>query len=408
MTQLVVEMAAPYRAGWMQRALRRRALALLSPTVAEGRLTIDWPGGGRTRIEGAAPGLQADLAIADWRAVRRMIVGGGVGAADAYIDGDWDTPDLPGLIEFVARNRRLAGHGVRPHPLAQWLARLAHQRRRNDPVGSRRNIAFHYDMGNAFFGAWLDPSMTYSSALFDTGAQDLAAAQRKKYDRLLDRIGARPGERLLEIGCGWGGFARHAAARRGLHVTALTISREQYELARRHVHEDGLADKVEVVMRDYRAEHGRYDHVASIEMFEAVGEAYWPAFFAKIAQCLKPGGRAALQIIMIDDALFESYRRGVDFIQTHIFPGGMLPSEGALRREVVAAGLAWREVDRFGPHYARTLAEWRGRFLAAWPELARQGFDERFRRLWTYYLAYCEGGFRAGNIDVAQIALSRG
>jgi len=296
---------------------------------------------------------------------------------------------------------------MRPHPIAQWLARLRHSLRHNNPSGSRRNIAFHYDMGNAFFDAWLDPSMTYSSAVFEGDGQDLADAQRNKYARLLDRLGARPGERLLEVGCGWGGFARYAAAERGLEVTALTISREQYELARRRVHEDGLAEKVEVVMRDYRAEDGRYDHVASIEMFEAVGEAYWPAFFAKIAQCLKPGGRAALQIITIDDALFESYRRGVDFIQAHIFPGGMLPSEGALRREVAMAGLAWHEAEWFGQHYARTLAEWRRRFQAAWPELTRQGFDGDFRRLWTYYLAYCEGGFRAGNIDVAQIALAR-
>jgi len=406
MTQ-VVEVAAPYRAGWSGRALRRRALALLRRTIAEGSLTVQWPGGGRTRVQGAAPGLDAELIIVDWRAVRRMIVGGGVGVAEAYVDGDWETPDLPGLVEFVARNRRLAGHGMRPHPIAQWQARLRHWLRHNNPSGSRRNIAFHYDMGNAFFDAWLDPSMTYSSAVFEGDGQDLADAQRNKYARLLDRLGARPGERLLEVGCGWGGFARYAAAERGLEVTALTISREQYELARRRVHEDGLAEKVEVVMRDYRAEDGRYDHVASIEMFEAVGEAYWPAFFAKIAQCLKPGGRAALQIITIDDALFESYRRGVDFIQAHIFPGGMLPSEGALRREVAMAGLAWHEAEWFGQHYARTLAEWRRRFQAAWPELTRQGFDGDFRRLWTYYLAYCEGGFRAGNIDVAQIALAR-
>jgi cyclopropane-fatty-acyl-phospholipid synthase len=278
----------------------------------------------------------------------------------------------------------------------------------NTRTGSRRNIAYHYDLGNAFYGEWLDPGMLYSSALFEDGANSLEAAQEQKCRRLLGLLEAKPGEHVLEIGCGWGGFACLAAKERGVKVTGITISQEQHDFAKARVQREGLAEKVDIRMVDYRDLAGRYDHVASIEMFEAVGEEYWGAFFHKVRDSLRAGGRAALQIITIDDRLFETYRRGVDFIQKYIFPGGMLPSIPALRRDTGFAGLNWLSDTGFGQHYARTLGVWRERFNEAWPVIQKMGFDERFRRMWNLYLAYCEGGFRAGNIDVVQVQLGKG
>jgi cyclopropane-fatty-acyl-phospholipid synthase len=249
--------------------------------------------------------------------------------------------------------------------------------------------------------------MTYSSAKFERPEQSLTDAQRNKYATLARRIGLRPDHALLEIGCGWGGFAEFAAKEIGCNVTGITISRQQLDFARRRMHEAGLADKVDIRLEDYRDTQGAFDRIASIEMFEAVGEEYWPAFFGKVRGLLRPGGVAGLQIITIDERYFSAYRRSVDFIQKYVVPGGMLPSPSVLRAQIEQAGLVWRDTATFGLDYARTLAAWRDRFQNAWEEIRAQGFDERFKRLWNYYLSYCEAGFRAGSIDVAQIAVAR-
>jgi cyclopropane-fatty-acyl-phospholipid synthase len=288
----------------------------------------------------------------------------------------------------------------------RWLDRLRHRLRPNSRRGSRHNIAAHYDISNAFYGCWLDGAMTYSSALFRDGGETLEAAQLAKYHNLAHLLGLKPGQHVLEIGCGWGAFAIIAAKDYGCRVTAVTLSREQQAFAVQRVRAEGLESRVEVRLQDYRDVDGVFDRIASIEMFEAVGEAFWPAYWGVVRQRLKPGGVAALQVITIADDRFARYRRGADFIQCHVFPGGMLPSPSALRAEIAAAGLTLTDEERFGASYARTLEIWRQRFEAAWPEIRAHGFDERFRRLWLYYLAYCEAGFRTAAIDVAQYRIT--
>lgn len=381
--------------------------ALLQRRMAHGRLSITWPNGAQSVVRGGAPGPAGDIRLHSMRPLLRMLVGGGLGFAESYIAGDWDSPDLATLIELGSVNRKANTKRPGAHLPYRLANRLRHLRRANTRGGSRRNIAYHYDLGNRFYEQWLDPSLTYSSAIYQDADQSLESAQTHKCRRLLALLNARPGEHLLEIGCGWGNFASLAARERQLRVTAVTLSREQFDFAKRRIFEEGLNEKVHVTIRDYRDIEGTYDHVASVEMFEAVGEAYWPAYFAKLRDSLRPRGRAALQVITIDEALFDSYRRGIDFIQKYIFPGGMLPTRSVLADQVRRAGLRWAGDDGFGQHYARTLAEWRARFTEMWPAIAQHGFDERFRRLWTFYLAYCEGGFRAGNIDVRQVVLVR-
>jgi cyclopropane-fatty-acyl-phospholipid synthase len=277
--------------------------------------------------------------------------------------------------------------------------------RRNSLRGSRRNIAFHYDLGNDFYRLWLDPSMTYSAALFDRPDESLEAAQERKYERMLAQLDASPGQHILEIGCGWGGFACHAASR-GYRVTGLTLSREQLEYARKRVAQQGLSDRVELRLQDYRKLNERFDHIVSIEMFEAVGEAYWDTYFDTLRRSLKPGGRASLQVITIDEGRFESYRRRADFIQKYIFPGGMLPSVEAFTRHACANGLKLERLDMFGLDYARTLRRWDARVAARSGEIMAQGFDQRFINMWRYYLAYCEAGFRSDRIDLMQVTLT--
>jgi cyclopropane-fatty-acyl-phospholipid synthase len=289
-----------------------------------------------------------------------------------------------------------------------WAAeRLRHLTRGNTRRGARRNIHAHYDLGNAFYSRWLDPTMTYSSARYERPDQPLADAQRAKYRSLAEGMGLEARHHVLEIGCGWGGFAEFAARDVGAQVTAITISQEQYDFARRRMFEQGLAERTEIRLVDYRDVEGGFDRVASIEMFEAVGERYWPAYFGKIREVLAPGGRAGLQIITIRDELFETYRSRADFIQKYVFPGGMLPSEARLRAETERAALTWTGLTRFGRDYADTLAEWGRRFEAAWEEIRELGFDERFRRLWRFYLSYCEAGFRTERTNVVQLSLAK-
>jgi len=298
------------------------------------------------------------------------------------------------------------GQGLRGAFWMRGISRARHKRRVNTPGGSKQNISFHYDLGNAFYKEWLDPSMTYSSAIFEEGDSSLATAQITKYRRLLDLIDVKPGQKILEIGCGWGGFAETAAKERGALVTGITLSMEQLAFARRRMEKAKLTNRVEILFKDYRDMETEFDHVVSIEMFEAVGEEYWPAYFETIYRCLKPGGKAALQIITIEEDMFETYREDVDFIQAYVFPGGMLPSVSKLRERVSAAGLDWNSFKTYGQHYANTLAVWHDRFEDAWARKALpEQFDEVFRRIWIYYLSYCEGGFRGGSVDVMQLSL---
>ena len=324
------------------------------------------------------------------------------------MEGWWTTPDLQALLDVLLSNR---GWVRRAHPVATLLRngeRLLHWLNRNTPRQARRNIAHHYDLGNRFYGQWLDETMTYSSALFaDPGTEPLAAAQIRKYESIFDRIGPGTDPHLLEIGCGWGGFAEYAARIRGARLTALTISRAQHDFARRRIFEAGLAERVDVQLRDYRDERGRYDGIASIEMFEAVGEAYWPVYFETIRERLAPGARATIQVITIAEPLFPTYRRTVDFIQKYIFPGGMLPSPGALRHEIERAGLGFVGSLEFGASYSETLRRWHTAFNAAWSEIEPLGFDERFRRMWTLYLTSCAAAFLTGTTDVAQVTMQR-
>jgi cyclopropane-fatty-acyl-phospholipid synthase len=284
---------------------------------------------------------------------------------------------------------------------------VRHLLRPNTRSGSKRNIHDHYDLGNDFYGLWLDPTMTYSSAIFAEPQQRLSDGQMAKYQRMAESLDLKPGHKVLEIGCGWGGFAEFTAATYGCHVTGITLSEEQKRFADQRMTRAGLQDRVEIALTDYRDVTGSFDRIASIEMFEAVGEAHWPAFFDKVRDLLSPGGLAALQVILIEDARFDLYRRGADFIQRYVFPGGMLPSPNAFSRAAEAARLKVDETFHFGLDYARTLALWQKQFQQAWPRVAGLGFDARFKRLWEYYLAYCEGGFRAGSIDVAQYRLKK-
>jgi cyclopropane-fatty-acyl-phospholipid synthase len=365
--------------GELRRALRgapsvfRTALRMLSQNWGEGQLEVALPGGRLLTITGSQPGPTARLIVNDYSFMRRVMTSGAIGFGEAYMAGQWDTPDLPALLEVFSLNFDRLQRLVSGRPLMRLIHGLMHARRRNTRQGSRHNIHAHYDLGNAFYSAWLDPGMTYSSALFASPGQALQSAQEAKYAALAKSIGLQPSHSVLEIGCGWGGFAEYAAGHVGARVTGVTISRAQYEFARRRLFEQGLADRADIQLIDYRDVQGRFDRIASIEMFEAVGEAYWPTYFAKIRDLLAPAGRAGLQIITIRDELFEDYRRQADFIQKYIFPGGMLPSEDRLRQEMARAGLTWQAVSRFGGDYARTLSEWAARFQAAWAGPSLEG-----------------------------------
>ena len=381
-------------------------MRLLASSWHRGRLTVSLPNGAVHHLEGREPGRTAVLWITDWRSVRRAIVGGDIGFAEGYMAGEWDSPHLATLLEALADNYDRLSRLVEGNPGLNTLNRLAHGLNRNSRRGSRRNIHAHYDLGNDFYGQWLDGSMTYSAARFDAPGQSLEQAQRNKYARLAAMMDLRRDQSVLEIGCGWGGFAEYAAREVGARVTAITISREQHDFARRRIHEAGLDERVDIQLIDYRDVEGRFDRVASIEMFEAVGEQYWGGYFDTLSRVLKPEGRAGLQIITIRDELYEGYRRRPDFIQKYVFPGGMLPSEPRLAPVIAGAGLVWDATERFGADYAATLDLWGERFEAAWERIAAGGrFDERFRRLWRFYLAYCEAGFRSGRTDVIQIGL---
>jgi len=388
-------------------AFFRSALRMMARNWMAGDLTWVMPSGRSLRLQGETPGPTAQIVLRDFRCVRRALVAGAIGFAEGYMAEEWETPDLTAVLTVFSLNFQKLSRVTEGNPLVGALNFLGHALNRNSRRGSRKNIHAHYDLGNSFYARWLDPSMTYSSARYQTPGQPLAEAQANKYRTLAQAMDLQAGHHVLEIGCGWGGFAEFAAREVGAKVTAITISREQFDFATRRMHEQGLADRAEIKLIDYRDVQGQYDRVASIEMFEAVGEQYWPTYFNKIAQVLKPGGRAGLQIITIQDELFESYRRHADFIQKYIFPGGMLAAEKRLKAETDRAGLTWTGIARFGQDYGETLAEWKRRFDASWDDIRKLGFDTRFRRLWDFYLSYCEAGFRTGRTNVVQLGLSK-
>ncbi|MGD9737910.1 MAG: class I SAM-dependent methyltransferase [Bauldia sp.] len=375
--------------------------------ATHGDLTLLLPSGSRRTFRGKEPGPSATLAVNRMRVVRRMMTRGDVGFAEAFMDGDWTTPDLQALLAFGYANETALSGPMTASPVIAPLIRLWHRLRANTRAGSRRNIAYHYDLGNAFYALWLDPTMTYSSAVFDDPSWSLEEAQTEKYRRIIRSLDLKPTDHVLEIGCGWGGFAELAAAETGCRVTCITLSREQAAFARERMARAGVSDRVEIRIQDYRDVPETYDKIVSIEMFEAVGEENWPVYFNAVRDRLKPGGRAVLQIITVADDRFETYRGAVDFIQRYIFPGGMLPSKAILSREVATAGLTLSGTSFFGLSYAETLARWYDDFRARWPDVAALGFDERFRRMWAYYLCGCEASFRSGACDVGQYVIDR-
>jgi cyclopropane-fatty-acyl-phospholipid synthase len=375
--------------------------------LERGRIDFRLPDGRLFRAEGRNPGPVAEITVINPDVFARLIRDGDLGFCEAYLEGWWTTPDLQGFMDLVHIGNDAVYDGFPGFALVRAYEKMRFWLQSNTRRQARKNIAYHYDLGNDFYKLWLDDTMTYSSALFRSGQESLEKAQVQKYASMVDQMGAKPGDHVLEIGCGWGGFAEYAARERGLKVTGLTISQAQHDYAVERIARAGLSDRVTIKLQDYRDETGVYDGIASIEMFEAVGEKYWPTYFETVLNRLHPGACATLQIITVPDRRYEIYRRGVDFIQKYIFPGGMLPSPSVLRREVEQAGLKVLTSIEFGKSYSQTLRRWHESFNARWNEVAGLGFDDRFRRMWNFYLTSCAGAFEGGNCDVTQITVTR-
>ncbi|MDD9716437.1 cyclopropane-fatty-acyl-phospholipid synthase [Dinoroseobacter sp. PD6] len=379
----------------------------IASKIEHGRLDFVLADGRRFRVEGPKPGPVAELAIHNDDVFARLVREGELGFCDAYLDGWWSTPDLQGFMDLITADNDALFDGYTGFALVRIVEKLRFWLQSNSKTQAKKNIAAHYDLGNEFYALWLDDTMTYSSAMFETGQESTEAAQRRKYASMVDEMGAQPGDHVLEIGCGWGGFAEYAAKERGLKVTGLTISQAQFDYATARIAKAGLSDRVEIKLQDYRDEHGLYDGIASIEMFEAVGERYWPVYFDTVRERLRPGKHATLQIITVKDSKFETYRKSVDFIQKYIFPGGMLPGPSVLRQQARRAGLEVKRSIEFGESYSQTLRRWHETFNDRWDEVASLGFDDRFRRMWNFYLTSCAATFHYGNCDVTQITVTK-
>lgn len=386
--------------------LLRKAVRLAEPGI-NGRLTIRMDGVDDIVIGNGEPGIHSDITVHNPKLFKRLFSEGWVGFTDAYLEGWWDTSDLQAFLDHMHSVDLSVYDHFEGSIFAKMFSKLRFWLQSNTKSQARKNISYHYDLGNEFYALWLDETMTYSSAIFETGQESFEAAQTAKYKSMVDQMGAQPGDHVLEIGCGWGGFAEYAAKERGLKVTGLTISQEQFDYAVKRVADAGLSDMVEIKMQDYRDETGQYDGIASIEMFEAVGEAYWPVYFDTVKKCLKPGKQATLQIITVADARWEVYSRGVDFIQKYIFPGGMLPAPKILRAQVDRAGLEYTGSIEFGESYSQTLRRWNETFQARWTEISSMNFDTRFKRMWEFYLCSCASAFRFDVTDVTQVTLRR-
>jgi cyclopropane-fatty-acyl-phospholipid synthase len=389
---------------------RRLQLGLqFAKMLRAGKLNMVLPDGSTHHFEGTEPGPSATMIVKDPRMVAKLAFGGCLGLGEGYLEGMWDSPNVTDVLALGTANEVAWDNMLRGKNWARFASWLMHKLRPNTRKGSRKNIAEHYDLGNDFYAEWLDASMTYSSALFEDGIEDLQAAQDQKYRRLCQALELQPGMSVLEIGCGWGGFAEMAAKEFGANVTGITLSTEQLAYAQNRIAKAGLSDRVTLKLQDYRDTRGTFDRIASIEMFEAVGEEYWPVYFQTVRDRLAPGGRAGLQVITIADRFFADYRKTADFIQRYIFPGGMLPSPTRLREEYSHVGLTLREQTWFGKDYGETLNRWQAMFQAKWQKIngLSAQYDERFKRLWEFYLGYCEVGFKAGWTDVGQIVLER-
>jgi cyclopropane-fatty-acyl-phospholipid synthase len=387
--------------------LFKTVLDRIDAGLLAGGIDVTLPDGSRRRLGFRTEGPRAVVRINSWRAMLRLATSGSVGWYKAWMKSEWDSPDPVPLFDLFMRNARPLGEVGRAKGLFRLANRAAHAVRKNTPIGARKNIQAHYDLGNDFYSAWLDRSMTYSSAVFADG-DSLEHAQVRKIRLLLDRLELKTGQRLLEIGCGWGSLAEIAARDFGVQVVGLTLSEEQKAYADKRMKKARLADKVEIRLADYRELDERFDAVASVEMVEAVGEEYWEDYLAAISRSLEPAGRAALQLISMDPAIFDGYAASPDFIQTYIFPGGMLIHEPRFAATAGSHGLSWENRKGYGQHYAETLKTWRQRYDAAVKRGRLDGFGEEFHQLWRYYLMYCEGGFRGGGIDVAQVTMVKG
>lgn len=374
-------------------------------TDAQGTLRLTLPSGQQLNL---GSGTQcADLQIKSWWALARLLFGGLNGWGKAYINNEWESRDLTALIRWgLTQEKQLEAFASGATIASKW-DRLYHLRRDNSRQGSRENIAAHYDLGNLFYKQWLDPSMSYSSALFSSKNDTLQQAQNHKYQRITELLSPKIDDKIIEIGCGWGGFAEHASRHHQINIEGITLSQEQLAWAQQRMADHQLTDRVSLSLTDYRDLTGQYDGVVSIEMFEAVGEAHWDTYFETLHRILKPGGKAVLQIITIEDERFDAYRQQADFIQRYIFPGGMLPSPHILHTKFAQHGFTLEHEQYFGRDYARTLQYWRAAFENNWEQLTPLGFDERFKRLWRYYLGYCEGGFLSGSIDVGLFTIRR-
>jgi cyclopropane-fatty-acyl-phospholipid synthase len=390
----------------MNQAFASRVVDAIAGRIDQGSLRLERPDGSVTEFSGSRPGPRGEITILDARVEEALVRHGASALGEGYVEGWWDTPDLAAFLTMAAINQDAAfsgriGSAVKRSVSAAWNAVKPDRR-----SGAVDTMAGHYNLGNEFYELWLDPSMTYSSGIF-THTDDLESAQRAKYARIAELAGVSSGTEVLEIGCGWGGFAEHAG-RLGAAVTGLTIAEEQLKYAEKRMAETGLSDRTTFKLVDFADERGRYDAVVSIEMIESIDHDRWPALFEAIAANLRQGGRAGLQAIVIDDGIWETYRTRNDFIREYIFPGGRVPPPRLIRELADSVGLRTVEIVDFGPSYAKTLSAWLERFDAAWPAIARLGFDGRFRRMWRYYLAYCEAGFNTGRISVQQWAFERG
>lgn len=394
----------------IKQAKQPRYFSAVNATINQlkiGSMTFVLLDGRKIESQGKEPGPHGEIYVRNDDLFARILREGDLGFCEAYMDGWFDTPDLQGLMDVILINNDSVGRGFPGQGLVKYFERFRHWMNRNTKKQAAKNISYHYDLGNEFYSAWLDETMTYSSALYRSNNESLHEAQLNKYASIMDQMGVGENDHVLEVGCGWGGFAEYAAGTRGAKVTGLTISKEQHDFAKARMQREGLNDKVEIVMRDYRDETGTYDGLASIEMFEAVGEKFWPGYFDMVKGRLKPGATASIQIITIADKLFPYYRKNVDFIQKYIFPGGMLPSPSALRDQTSRAGLEFTGSVEFGQSYSETLRIWHNAFNNKWDDIQKLGFDDRFKRMWDFYLTCCASCFWAGTCDVTQIAIRR-
>ena len=373
--------------------------------IEAGELRAVFPSNFQKVYSGGQVGPTADIQINSWKLVPRLLLSGDMGLAESFLSGEWETSNLTQLILLGDINERALGNAVTPSKFINLIEKLRHQRRDNSKRGSRRNIAAHYDLGNEFYSHWLDNSMSYSSALFTDFGEELEVGQNRKYHRLAKALKLKEGDQVLEIGCGWGGFAEIAAKEYKCNVVGITLSNEQAKFAQRRMQENQLSNLVDIRIEDYRDVQGSFDKIVSIEMFEAVGEEHWRNYFETIKTRLKPGGLAGIQSITIANEFFETYKRRPDFIQKYIFPGGILPSEDKLNNAVSSAGLKILDDYYFGKSYAETLRRWQSTFEQKWDDIKNLGFDEKFQKMWRYYLSYCEAGFETGHINVGQFLI---